>query len=52
MIFTRLLEVINIWITTGRFPREELRLRREIAIAFAAVMLLLALALADHALGG
>jgi hypothetical protein len=52
MLFTRFLEVIDTWLTTGRFPREELRVRREIAIPFALVILLLALAFVDHALGG
>jgi hypothetical protein len=52
VLFARLLDVIDTWLTTGRFPREELRVRREIAIPFVAVILLLAFALADRALGG
>jgi hypothetical protein len=51
MLYTRLIEVLSEWLETGRFPREELRLHPALAKTFAVVILVLAIALLDRALG-
>jgi hypothetical protein len=48
-VFYVLIEFFSKWTETGRFPREELRISRELAIAFGAVLLILAAALLARA---
>jgi hypothetical protein len=52
MFYGRLIDVLLKWLETGRFPREELRVRPAIAAIFAVVILVLATALVLHACGG
>jgi hypothetical protein len=52
MFYARLLEVLADWLRTGHFPREELRVRPAIAVPFAVIVLILAIALLIHAQGG
>lgn len=51
MFYGRLIEVLADWFATGRFPRDELRVRPAIAVPFATVVLVLAIALLLRALG-
>ncbi len=51
MFYGRLIEVLADWFATGRFPREELRVRPAIGVPFAAIVLVLAIALLLRALG-
>ena len=52
MFYGRLIDVLLEWLETGRFPRQELRVRPVIAVAFTVVILVLVSALALHACGG
>jgi len=49
MFMARLSAVLREWLMTGRFPREEFRMRPAIAWPFAIVVLFLVVALLDHA---
>jgi glutamate mutase epsilon subunit len=48
--YERLPAVIARWLSTGRFPREEFRVRPWIAFAFAIAVLTLATAIVVHQL--
>jgi hypothetical protein len=52
MFYGRLNELLVEWMSTGRFPREELRVRPLFAIAFAITVLGLAAAFVAHQLSG
>jgi hypothetical protein len=52
MFLGRLFDVIDTWLSTGRFPREEFRVRKSLAIPFAVLALLLAAAFIDRLLAG
>lgn len=49
MVLARLTKVLLEWLETGRFPREEFRVHPSLLILFAAVVVLLAIALLDRA---
>jgi hypothetical protein len=50
MLLGRLLDVVDTWLATGRFPVEERRVRKSLAIAFAVLVLFLAVAFVDRSL--
>lgn len=49
MFYARLMDVLLDWLKTGRFPREELRVRPILAVPFFAIVLTLAIAVLLHA---
>jgi hypothetical protein len=51
LLFGRLIEFFDKWLEEGRFPREELRVRRSVALAGILVVGTLAIALIVRALG-
>jgi hypothetical protein len=48
MILERLLDVLDTWLRTGRFPREELRVRWSIAVPFGVMVHFLAIAFVER----
>jgi hypothetical protein len=51
MVLARLTKVLLQWLETGRFPREEFRIHPALLILFAAIVLLMAAAVLERALG-